>query len=185
MKNVKYVHRLKSQKLLFKKLKKTFSLLHLIHSDVCDMHGNPIKGSKKYFVTFIDPFSTYCYVYLLHSKDQVLDKFKIYETEVENFCDTKIKCLRSDKGGECVFSEFCEYVGIVHETNIAYTPQQNDVAERKNRTLIEMINVMLFNAGLGKRFWGEAILTACHSLNRVPNKKKKSDPLWIMEKEKA
>ena len=128
---------------------------------------------KKYFVTFIDDFLKYYYVYLLHSKDQVLEKFKTYKNEVENFCDTKIQLLRSDKGDEYAFSEFCEYVGIVHETSTAYILQQNGVAERKNITLIEMVNAMLFTAGLGKCFWGEAILTACHILNRVPNKKKK------------
>ena len=162
----------------FPKIEKTSSLLHLIHSDVCDMHSNPSKGGKKYFVTFIDDFSKYCYVYLLHSKDQVIAMC------VENFCDTKIKCLRSDKGGEYAFSEFCESVGIVHETSTAYTPQQNGVAERKNRTLIEMVNAMLFNAGLGKGFWGEAILTACHILNRVPNKKTKVTPYELWKKRK-
>ncbi|KAH9726106.1 hypothetical protein KPL70_008133 [Citrus sinensis] len=168
----------------FPKIEKTSSLLHLIRSDVCDMHSNPSKGGKKYFVTFIDDFSKYCYVYLLHSKDQVLEKFKTYKNEVENFCDTKIKCLRSDKGGEYAFSDFCESVGIVHETSTAYTPQQNGVAERKNRTLIEMVNAMLFNAGLGKGFWGEAILTACHILNRVPNKKTKVTPYELWKKKK-
>ena len=53
----------------------------------------------------------------------MLHKFKIYENEVKSFCDIKIKCLRIDKGGEYAFTEFCEYVGIVHETNIVYTPQ--------------------------------------------------------------
>ena len=85
------------------------------------MYSNPTKGGKKYFVTFIDYFSKYCYVYLLHSKDQMLDK--IYKNKVENFYDIKINYLRSDKGGEYAFPKFCESICIVHETSIAYMPQ--------------------------------------------------------------
>ena len=168
----------------FPKIDRTSTLLQLIHSDVCDMHSNPTRGGKKYFVTFIDDYSKYCYVYLLRSKDEVLNKFKIYKTEVENANDAKIKTLRSDKGGEYQFPDFCENVGIVHETSTAYTPQQNGVAERKNRTLIEMVNAMLTNSGLSKGFWGEALLTACHILNRVPNKKRKITPYELWKKRK-
>ena len=82
---------------LFSKVVRNSTLLGLIHSDVCDMHSTPTKGGKKYFVTFIDDYTRFCYVYLLHTKDEVLDKFKIYKTEVECQCNTKIKCLRSDK----------------------------------------------------------------------------------------
>ena len=101
----------------FPTIERTSSLLQLVHNDVCDLHSNPTRGGKMYFVTFIDDYSKYCYVYLLHSKD-----------EVENACDTKIKVFRSNKGGEYQFPDFCECVGIVHETCTAYTPQQNGVA---------------------------------------------------------
>ena len=168
----------------FPKIERTSYLLQLIHSDVCDMHSTPTRGGKKYFVTFIDDFSKFCYVYLINSKDEVLDKFKIYKTEVENQCDIKIKCLRSDRGGEYHFPLYCESVGIVHETSIAYTPQQNGVAERKNRTLVEMTNAMLFNSGLSNGLWGEALLTACHILNRVPHKKTKMTPYELWKKRK-
>ena len=112
------------------------------------MHSNPTRGGKKYFVTFIDDFSKFYYIYLLHSKDEVLRKFMVYKTEVENQCNVKIKRLRSYRGGEYHFQEYCENVGIIHETSTPYTPQQNGVAERKNRTLTKMINVMLSNLGL-------------------------------------
>jgi hypothetical protein len=136
----------------FPKIDRSSTLLQLVHSDVCDMHSNPTRGGKKYFVTFIDDFSKLCYVYLLFSKDEVLENFKIYKTEVENQCDARIKCLRSDRGGEFHFPSYCESVGIIHETSIAYTPQQNGVAERKNRTLVEMVNTLLCNSGLNKSF---------------------------------
>lgn len=94
-----------------------------MHSDVCDLHSNPTRGGKKYFVTFIDDFSKFCHIYLLHSKDEVLDKFKVFSSEVENQCNVKIKRLGSDRGGEYHFPEYCENVGIIHEKSAPYTPQ--------------------------------------------------------------
>ncbi|GJZ34665.1 zinc finger, CCHC-type containing protein [Tanacetum coccineum] len=67
-------------------------------------------------------------------------------------------------------------LGIIHETTAPYTPQQNGVAERKNRALKEMVNSMLSYSGLSEGFWGEAMLTACYLLNRVPNKRNKTTP---------
>ena len=75
-------------------------LLSLIHSDICDFRNNPSRGGKKYFITFIDDFSKYCKVFLLNSKDEALEVFKIYKAEVENQLGKKLKVLRSDRGGE-------------------------------------------------------------------------------------
>ncbi|MDR5650747.1 hypothetical protein QKW61_014320, partial [Staphylococcus nepalensis] len=86
--------------------------------------------------------------------------FITFKTEVENQCGKTIKRLRSDRGGEYYFPDYCESVGIIHEKTAPYTPQQNGVAERKNRTLTEMVNAMLSNSRLGTGLWGEAILTA-------------------------
>lgn len=68
----------------FLKIYRSFVLLQLVHSDVCDMHSNRTRGGKKYFVTFIDDFSKYYYTYLMFSTDEVLENFKVYKTEVEN-----------------------------------------------------------------------------------------------------
>ncbi|CAI9761152.1 unnamed protein product [Fraxinus pennsylvanica] len=75
----------------------------------------------------------YCYVYLLKSKDEAIEKFIFYKNEIENQLNKKIKVLRSDRGGEyeAPFAEFCAQHGIIHETTAPYSPQQNDVAERK------------------------------------------------------
>jgi hypothetical protein len=67
----------------FKNIERSSKVLDLIHSDVCDLHGWPTIGGKKYFVTFIDDCTRFCYVYLMHSKDEVLDKFKIFKAQVE------------------------------------------------------------------------------------------------------
>ena len=58
--------------------------LKLIHSDLCEMNGLLTKGEKRYFITLIDDASRFCYVYLLQTKNEALDYFKIYKTEVEN-----------------------------------------------------------------------------------------------------
>ena len=168
----------------FPNVKRTSNVLDLIHSDVGDMHGTPSIGGKKYYVTFIDDCTRYCYVYLLTSKDEVMDKFQIFKLEVEFHCETFIKCLRSDRGGEYYDPKYFESTGIVHETTAPYTPQQNGVAERKNRVLIEMVNTMLSYSNLSKGYWGEAILTACHILNRVLNKKNKITPYELWNKRK-
>ena len=91
----------------------------------------------------------------------------------------KIKRIRSDRGGEYFSNEFnlfCEEHGIIHERTPPYSPESNGVAERKNRTLTEMVNAMLETAGLSWEWWGEAMLTACHTLNKVPMKNKEKTP---------
>ena len=86
----------------FKSVNRDSKSLDLIHSDLCDLHANPTLGNKKYFVTFIDDASRFCYVYLLHSKYEALDKFKIFKAEVEVKHGTLIKRLRTDRGGEYI-----------------------------------------------------------------------------------
>jgi hypothetical protein len=131
--------------------------LELIHSDLCEMNGELTKGGKKYFMTLIDDSTRYCYVYLLKSKDEALNYFKIYKAEAENQLDRKIKRLRSDRGGEFFsneFDSFCAEHGIIHERTPPYSPQSNGVAERKNRTLTDLVNAMLDTSGLSKAWWG-------------------------------
>ena len=156
-------------------------LLELIHSDICDFHSTPSIGNKKYVITFIDDSTRYCYVYLLSSKDEALEKFKVYKTEVEVQKSEFIKIFRSDRGGEYYDPSYFESVGIIHQITAPYTPQQNGISERKNRVLKEMVNSLLSYSGLNEGFWGEAMITACYILNRVPNKKSKATPyeLWF------
>ena len=136
----------------FPSIQRESKLLDLIHSDLCEMNGVLTIGGKRYFVTFIDDHSRFCYVYLLHNKDEALDKFNIYKSEVELHCESFIKCIRSDRGGEYYNPSFFQSTGIVHEVTAPYTPQQNGVAKRKNRVLTEMVNAMLSISGLGQGF---------------------------------
>jgi transposase InsO family protein len=94
-------------------------------------------------------------VYLLKTKDEALNYFKAYKAEVENQLERKIKRLRSDRGGEYFssnFSEFCVEHDIIYQRTPSYSPQSNGIAERKNRTLTELVNAMLDITGLSKKW---------------------------------
>ncbi|GKD11545.1 zinc finger, CCHC-type containing protein [Tanacetum coccineum] len=84
----------------FQSITRKSVILELIHSDLCDFHATPSLGNKKYVITFIDDASRFCYVYLLHAKDEALDKFRIYKTEVELQQNDLVKTLRTDRCGE-------------------------------------------------------------------------------------
>jgi len=99
-------------------------------------------------------------------------------------CETSIKRLRSDRCGEYYDPNYFQSTGIIHEVIAPYTPQQNSVAERKTRTLTEMVNAMLSKSGLSEVFWGEAMLTSCYILNRVPNKRNSITPYDLWNKRK-
>jgi transposase InsO family protein len=110
------------------------------------MNGILTKGDNRYFITFIDDSTRFCYVYLLKSKDEALHYFKTYKAEVENQLERKIKRLRYDCGGEYFSgdsSDFCVEHGIIHERTPPYSSQSNVVIETKNRTLIDLVNTML------------------------------------------
>ena len=166
----------------FQTIERNTEPLELIHTDVCDLKFVQTRGGNKYFITFIDDCTKYCYVYLLKSKDEALEKFILYKNEVENQLNRRIKRLRSDRGGEyeTPIGDYCAKYGIVHEVTAPYSPQSNGVAERKNRTLKEMMNAMLLSSGLPQNMWGEAILSSNYLLNRVPRKKQDKTPyeLW-------
>ena len=166
-----------------KSVERNTELLELIHSDLCEFEGILTRGGNRYFITFIDDFSKYAHVYLLKNKSDAFEKFQEFLKEVENQFGRKIKRFRSDRGREYEsigFNSYVQSLGIIHETTPPYSPASNGVAERKNRTLIELTNAMLIESGASLTLWGEAILTACHVLNRVPHKKIKITPyeLW-------
>ena len=137
------------------------------------------KGGKQYFMTLIDGCTRYCYIYLLKSKDEALHYFKIYKAEVENQLKRKIKRVRSDRGGEYfsnLFTLFCKEHGIIYERTRPYSPHSNEIAERKNRTITDLVNAKLDTAGFCKEWWGKATLIVHHVINLVPTKNKEITP---------
>lgn len=150
--------------------RQTKNVLELIHSDLCG--PMPIKsiGGAKYFLTFTDDYSKKVTVYCLHSKDEVTKYVQKYIAMVERETDRKVKRFRSDNGLEyCnkVLKQMFDEMGIKHERTNVDTPQMNGIAERINRTLLDLVRAMLKNAELPERFWAEAIVTACYIKNRV------------------
>ena len=107
-----------------------------------------------YFITFIDDHTRYVWVYILKNKSQVFEKFVDWKARVENSIGQKLKTLHNDNGGEYTSAEFTIYLkkGVCHEFTVCKTPQQNGVAERMNRTLIEVVRSMLSDAKPPKNF---------------------------------
>lgn len=150
---------------------RTKDLLEIVHTDVCGPMRHSSVGGKTYFVTFIDDKSRYCQVRFINSKSEVLNVFKSYKAEVETFTGNKIKFLQSDNGLEYVnreFNNFLKIHGIQRRLTVPHTPQQNGIAERMNRTLVEMARCMMRQAGSPPSFWAEAINTASYIRNRCP-----------------
>ncbi|GJS83180.1 pol polyprotein [Tanacetum coccineum] len=110
--------------IIFQMVKRKTKPLDMIYTDICDLKSLPTKGGNKYFIAFIDDCIKYCYVYLLKSKDEAIDKFVLYKTEVENQLGRKIKVVQSDRGGEYVspFANLCAKHGIRHEFTALYSP---------------------------------------------------------------
>ncbi|GAA0166566.1 hypothetical protein LIER_21692 [Lithospermum erythrorhizon] len=106
-------------------------------------------GGVRYFMSFIDDYSRRCWVYPIKRKTDV---FEIFKVRLELEFGKKIKCLRTDNGGEYTSSEFCKYAGIKRQYTTTCTLQQNGVTERMNRTLLERTRAMLGAAGLDKSF---------------------------------
>ena len=150
----------------------TKDILDYVHSDVWGPTRTASMGGKHYFVTFVDDFSRRVWVYTMKTKDDVLEIFINWKKMVETQIGRKIKYLRTDNGGEYrsdPFLRICRDAGIIRHFTVRNTPQQNGVAERMNRTLLEKVRCMLSNAGLGKEFWAEAVTYACHLINRLPS----------------
>ncbi|KAJ0865779.1 putative RNA-directed DNA polymerase [Helianthus annuus] len=146
------------------------NILDLVHSDVCGPMKTRTLGGCLYFVTFIDDHSRKVWAYTLKSKDQVLDVFKQFHALVERQTEKKLKCIRTDNGGEYIgpFDAYCREKGIRHQKTPPKTPQLNGLAERMNRTLAERVRCLLSHAGLPNSFWGEALNTAVNVINRTP-----------------
>ncbi|GJZ68479.1 putative ribonuclease H-like domain-containing protein [Tanacetum coccineum] len=126
--------------------------------------------NKKYCLVVTDDYSRFTWVFFLATKDETSGILKSFITEIENLVDKKVKIIRCDNGTEFknrVMSEFCEKKGIKREFSVARTPQQNGVAKRRNRTLIEAARTMLADSKLPTIFWTKAFNTACYVQNRV------------------
>ncbi|GJT42564.1 putative ribonuclease H-like domain-containing protein [Tanacetum coccineum] len=144
--------------------------LELLHMDLFGPVSVESVNRKKYCLVVTDDCSKFSWVFFLAYKDETYDILHDLIVGLENKLRHKVKTIRCDHGTEFknqLMNEFCAKKGIKREYSIARTPQQNGVAERKNRTLIEAARTMLADSLLPIQFWAEAVNTACYVLNRV------------------
>ncbi|KAK1685598.1 hypothetical protein QYE76_046446 [Lolium multiflorum] len=145
-------------------------ILELLHVDLFGPVTHASLGAKKHCLVIVDDYSRYTWVYFLKTKDETQQIFIDFATEVQRQHNLLIMAIRSDNGSEFknyTLNDFLSDKGIRHQYSAAYTPQQNGVAERKNRTLMDMARSMMTEYKSRYNFWAEAISTACHSSNRL------------------
>ncbi|GJU04138.1 putative ribonuclease H-like domain-containing protein [Tanacetum coccineum] len=144
--------------------------LQMLHIDLFGPTFVKSLNKKMYCLVVTDDFSRFSWVFFLASKDETSGILKTFITGIENQINHRVKIIRCDNGTEfknTKMNQFCQMKGIKREFSVARTPQQNGVAERKNRTLIEAARTMLADSLLPTTFWAEAINTACYVQNRV------------------
>ncbi|GJZ97125.1 putative ribonuclease H-like domain-containing protein [Tanacetum coccineum] len=144
--------------------------LHTLHMDLFGPTSVRSINHASYCLVITDDCSRFCWVFFLAKKDETSNILKTFIKQIENQLNQKVKIIRSDNGTEFknrVMLEFCGEKGIKQEFSNARTPQQNGVAERMNRTLIEAARTMLADSHLPTTFWAEAVNTACYTFNRV------------------
>ena len=150
------------------KTKRALHYLEVIHTDLCGPMQTKSLGGSIYFLLFIDDYIRMSWVYFPQHKSETFQKFQIFKAMVENRSDCHIKVLRTYRGGEFIskeFNVFCKEEGIQRELTAPYAPEQNGIAKRKNRTIVDMARSMLQARRLLIQFWAEAVTTSIYLLN--------------------
>ncbi|KAI0494790.1 hypothetical protein KFK09_024933 [Dendrobium nobile] len=145
--------------------------LAIIHSDVWG--PAPISSNQgfRFYVLFVDDFSRYSWVFPLQYKSDVFHTFVNFKNQIEKLTTNQIKILRTDGGSEYVNASFKQYLqhGIVHQLSCPYTPEQNGLAERKHRHIIEITRTLLHTATVPHVYWPDAVNTSVFLINRLPS----------------
>jgi transposase InsO family protein len=155
---------------LHKNIMTTDRPLELLQMDLFGPIACISIGGSKYCIVIVDDYSRFTWVFFLQDKSQTQETLKGFLRRAQNEFNLRIKKIRSDNGTEFKNSQiegFLEEEGIKHEFSSPYTPQQNGVVERKNRTLLDMARTMLDEYKTSDRFSAEAINTACCAINRL------------------
>ncbi|KFM74814.1 Copia protein, partial [Stegodyphus mimosarum] len=164
----------KSSRITFKTLpKRSDKPLQLVYLDVCGPLPVPSKGGSKYFLAIVDDYSRLVTVYCMKNKNESFYNFKNYHRQMERLTNRKLISIRTDNGGEFCNKQFERYLaenGISVERTNAYTPEENGVCERFNRTALDAVKAMLNDSKMGKEWWAEALGCFVHTWNRVCHK---------------
>ena len=138
---------------------RTLVILERIHQDVCGPFSVASTTKHKYYVIFIDDYSRRCWIFFMQKKDQTFSNLCEFKALVDKESGKQVKAPQSDNGGEYIlneFKEFCSKEGIRRELIASHNPQQNGVAERKNRMIVSAAQAMLHDQGLSMHLWEEA-----------------------------
>lgn len=144
--------------------------LELVHGDLCGPIMPATKGQNRYIFTLIDDFSRFMWIYLIKEKSEAFTHFKKFKALVENEIGKPLKVFRSDRGGEFTsleFNSFCEQNGVKCNLTAPYSPQQNGIVERRNRTLMDMTRSIMKAMHVPNYLWGEAVNHSTNLINRV------------------
>ncbi|GBN86016.1 Retrovirus-related Pol polyprotein from transposon TNT 1-94 [Araneus ventricosus] len=147
--------------------------LKILHTDLCGPMKVKSIGNMRYFITFIDDKTGWTEIRFLKNKSEAWEKFKEVKNLLEWQSGCKVKFLQSDRGGEYIGEKFDDYLkelGIQRRLTVKNTPEQNGIAERKNRTLLDIARCSLIQSKLSLSFWAEAIANANYTKNRLPSK---------------
>ena len=136
-----------------------------IHTDVWGPSHTPTRQGWHYFATFTDDATQYTVCFLIRTKDEAFNAYKLFEAwaPTQEHC-SGIKVLRSDRGGEYLSAAFDKHLvaaGTARKLTTHDTPQLNGIAKRLNHTLLEQIRAFAHDIGLPKSLWGEALRLAC------------------------
>ena len=166
-------------------MNKSCAPLELIHSDVWGPAPVSI-GNHAFYVSFIDDYSRYTWIYLLKHKSEVFQVFKNFQKLVERKFDKRIIHVQTDWGGEYEkLHTFFNQLGISHRVSYPHTHQQNGRAERKHRHIVEVGLSLLAQASMPLKFWDQAFLTATYLINILPTKVlENKTPVELLLKEK-
>ena len=149
------------------------SVFDIIHTDVWGPSPITACSGYRYYVTFIDDYTRCTWVYLLKKKSELFSLFSHFLQMVKTQFGTVVRNLRSDNGREYITNEFRAELnkqGILQQLTCPYTPEQNGVAERKNRSIMSVVRCLLCGMNVPKYFWHLAVLTATFLLNRTPSR---------------
>jgi len=147
--------------------------LELVHIDLCGPILPETTGGTKYFMLVVDDSTRWMSVFFLKTKDQATAAFAKFKAVAENSSGNLIEVVRSDRGGEFLstaFKSICEGAGIDRQFTAPYSPQQNGVVERRNRTVMEMSRSLLKSMKVPGCFWDEVVKHSVYLLNRLPTK---------------
>ena len=156
--------------------------LELIHTDLWGPASTPSSHGHQYYIHFIDAYSHFTWIYILKHKSEAFQVFLHFKSQVKLQLGHKIKAVQSDWGGE--YRSFTKYLtsnGIIHRISCPYTHEQNGLAERKHRHIVEHGIALLAQASLPFKYWDEAFRTSVYLINRLPTPVlKNKSPLEVL-----